>query len=442
MKTSYKLYYGIGPLGSALCLRLLEFSTLYYYVQSAIGLGGVLAGIGNALGKVAIMGSQFGAGALSDRLKNKRFGRRKPFVLSGMPLLAISMILLYVPTYFVAAGDQIPLFLYLSLWVCMAEFWFGWIITPYASWMPELTEPRERVQLSAIWNTTNMIGNAGGVLVGFVFPALMPNWSAIFSIMVVIGLVQATFYIPAMIKIVEPPEKRINIPSIRRELRVVTANSNYMKWLLCQGLLSVGFISIQSLVLGFVQNVLLFSSITDYAMFGGIFLLVIIVSFLFWMKMYSRIGKRKSLAISMIFLSAVLPFSMVIGPDIPLSLFMQGFIYVALVSLGMAGYVLIPTVIMADIAHEDELRSGEARAGIYNGFNSIPLNAFQVFGFLISGILVDQTILPNYAGYHLFGLVLPIFLVLGAVALHWVQVDFDFKKLDKEYKAKREEIKQ
>jgi GPH family glycoside/pentoside/hexuronide:cation symporter len=440
MKTSHKIWYGIGPLGPSLFLRLLEFSTLNYYTVAPILLGGLLAGIGNALGKVAIMFAQFGAGALSDRLKNKRFGRRKPFVLTGMPLFAISMILLYLPTYFVTAGDQLPLFLYLVFWVCMAEFWFGWIMTPYASWLPELSEPGERVQLSSIWNTTSMIGNAAGVLIGFVFAALVsggPDWGAIFWILVVIGLLQAAFYVPAMLRLKEPPEKRINTPSIRREFKVITANHNYLKWLLCQGLLSVAFISIQSLVLGFVKYVLLLSTDMDYITFGATFLLAIILSFLFWMFMYKRIGKKKSLTVAMIFLSAVLPFSMVIGEGIPLSLYTQGFIYVALVSFGMAGYVLIPTVIMADIAHEDELRSGEARAGIYNGFNSIPLNSFQVLGFLISGILVEQTIFPNNSGYRWFGVILPIFLILGAIALHWVMVDFDFSKLQKNAKTRR-----
>ena len=152
MKRSHMVWYGIGPLGAQIALRLVEFAPLNFYETDPLLLFGLFAGIALALSKISIMISQFVSGALSDRLKGTRFGRRKPFVITGVPLLAISMILLFSPTLFLpthdavganyaAASYQIPLFLYMTFAVCMLNFWYGWISTPYQSWMPELTEP-------------------------------------------------------------------------------------------------------------------------------------------------------------------------------------------------------------------------------------------------------------------------------------------------------------
>jgi GPH family glycoside/pentoside/hexuronide:cation symporter len=452
MKRSHKLWYGIGPLGASLGLRLVEFAPLYFYTQEPLLLYGLYAGIALALSKVVIMIAQFGSGALSDRLKGKRFGRRKPFVLTGIWFLALSMILLFAPTYFLPTHDtvpdvttmayQLPLFLYMTFTVCMVNFWYGWLSTPYQAWMPELTEPEERARVSQILNTTNMIGTAIGVIIAFMFPTLVmtKNWNMIIEIMIIGSVLQILFYVPAIITIIEPSEKRIKLPSIRREFKTIIRNRNYVWWFLAQGILSVAFISLNSMVLGFVQYVLGFTTFMDYVAFGGAFIFVIIFSFLIWVAIYKRISKKKSMTIAMLMLAIVFPFSMIIGTgSIPLSTFMQGFIYVALVAFSFAGYVLIPYIIMSDIAHEDELRTGESRAGIYMGFNSIPLNLFQVVGFLISGWLTDTRFFPppeNF-GYRLFGPVLAIFILLGTLVLQKVTMDFDWTKLQKEYAGKR-----
>jgi len=449
MKRSHKLWFGIGPLGAQIGLRLVEFAPIYFYTAPPLYLFGLFAGIAQALSKVVIMFAQFGAGALSDRLKGRRFGRRKPFAITGIPFLALSMILLFSPTYFLPTADtvpgytadsyQIPLFLYMTFCVCMVNFWYGWISTPYQAWMPELTEPEERTKVSTILNVTNMIGTAIGVVISFLLPSLIiaRNWSMILEIMIVASLLQILFYIPAIKALREPAEKRIKIPSIRREMKVITSNTNYLKWILTQGTLSVAIISIQSLVLGFTNYVLHFSGQMDYIIFGLIFIVIAIASFLVWMYLYRKISKKRSLTFAMLVLTIVLPFSMIIGVYIPGSLFIQGAIYVGLVAFNLAGYMLIPYILMSDIAHEDELRTGESRAGIYMGFNSIPLNLFQVVGFMISGILTDVRIFPGNEGYRLFGPVLAVFLFLGVLVLQKVKVDFDFKQLEKEYGAKR-----
>ena len=446
MKTSQKLWYGIGPLGAQAGLRLVEFAPLYFYTEAPLKLMGLYAGIALALSKIVIMVAQFGAGTLSDRIGGKRWGRRKPFVITGTPFLALAMILLFAPTYFLptmtmvpdytAGSYQIPLFLYMTFAVCMVNFWYGWISTPYQAWMPELTEPEERTQISTILNTVNMIGTAMGIAITLMFlPTLITqqNWAMIIEIMIIASLIQILLYVPAVLRLRESADKRIKLLSIRREMKVIAANKNYLLWILTQGTLSVSIISIQSLVLDFMKYILNFTTQMDYIIFGVIFIFVAIFSFLIWMGLYRKLSKKRSLTFAMIFLAIILPFSLIIGSAIPLSLFLQGSVYVGLVAFTLAGYILIPYIIMSDIAQEDELRTGDARAGIYMGFNSIPLNLFQAVGFLISGYLVS---IPGYMGYRYFGPVLAIFLVLGVLVLQKVKVDFDFSKTQRATKTK------
>jgi GPH family glycoside/pentoside/hexuronide:cation symporter len=367
-----------------------------------------------------------------------------------MWFLALSMILLFAPAYFlptaVTVADtttmayQLPLFLYMTLWVCMVNFWYGWLSTPYQAWMPELTEPGERARVSQILNTTNLVGSAIGVAMAFTFPDLIKahNWGMIVEIMLIGSVLTIVFYVPAVIKILEPTEKRIKIPSIRREFNAISSNKNYLKWILAQGILSVAFISINTMVLGFVTYVLLLTG-TWYYVFAVTFVAVIIVSFLLWVFLYRRISRKRSMTFAMIVLAIVLPFSLIIGASgIPLSLFLQGLIYIGLIAFSFAGYVLIPYIIMSDIAHEDELRTGNSRAGIYMGFNSIPLNLFQVVGLFIAGWLTDVRFFTPEQGYRYFGPILALFILLGTLVLQKVTMDFDFAKLQKQYGEKRQ----
>jgi Na+/melibiose symporter-like transporter len=93
---------------------------------------------------------------------------------------------------------------------------------------------------------------------------------------------------------------------------------------------------------------------------------------------------------------------------------------------------------MSDIAHEDELRTGNSRAGIYMGFNSIPLNLFQVVGLLIAGWLTDVRYFTTEQGYRYFGPILALFILLGTLVLQKVTMDFDFTKLEKQFGEKRQ----
>ncbi|HYA22432.1 MAG TPA: hypothetical protein VEG31_04625, partial [Thermoproteota archaeon] len=70
-------------------------------------------------------------------------------------------------------------------------------------------------------------------------------------------------------------------------------------------------------------------------------------------------------------------------------------LFISLFGIGISGWYLLPNPVTADMAQEDEIQGGEARAGSYNGLISIPLNVLQALARFIAGFIAD---LPTVAG--------------------------------------------
>lgn len=60
----------------------------------------------------------------------------------------------------------------------------------------------------------------------------------------------------------------------------------------------------------------------------------------------------------------------------------------------LGGWFLFPSIYYADLAEDDQISTGELKAGIFAGFPSILLNLFQVLATFIIGQL--YRILPDF----------------------------------------------
>ncbi|MFX0210829.1 MAG: MFS transporter, partial [Candidatus Hodarchaeota archaeon] len=92
-----KLSYGIGRLGSSITMDMADLFTGYvYYAFFGLEENAFLAFLGVAFGKIVIAFTSYFSGYISDRTQT-RWGRRRPFVILGAPLLAIAFFFLYSP---------------------------------------------------------------------------------------------------------------------------------------------------------------------------------------------------------------------------------------------------------------------------------------------------------------------------------------------------------
>ena len=418
--------YGIGRLGSSLLLSVFSLASVYVY-WGHFHLDPVLTGWANAIGKIVIAVAGFLMGYISD-VTVTRWGRRKPFVAIGAPLLAISFVLYFTPQYFMATGDQLGLFVYAAIFNSLFHFAYAFLLTPFQSWMPEITGPSERVGLARVQNISNLISNAIGVLLSFALPSLLSNpydWRLL-AILVGLASAEVLLYIPSILLVprglkVAPRSK------IVRELKIVMSNQNYMRWLLTQGLVSVATIMIASVILSYVSTVVGIEGIMGSISFGVVLLMMMVLFFYIWGNLAKKTGKRKALLISNAVLVVVLPWTLVLGQvSLPVPTIVLGYAFIAVGAIGLSGFQLFPYAIIADLVHEDELRTGENRAGMYTGFNSIPLNIFQTLSYLITGYVLSLPMIPGKeytSGLIWWGPVSTVFVILGSLVLMKTNVD-------------------
>ena len=395
MTKSRKLIYAMGRLGSSTLLSLIDLATFWLYLDY-FGLGGILTGVAFAIGKLVIAFFGWYFGYLSDVTVSKRWGRRRPYILAGCLLLAFSTVMLFVPDFFIPIGDQWPLFLYCTFFLSLANLSYGLLSTPYMAWLAEIADADERVEVSAYQNVFSMGAQVVGTLIGFALPTIRTgSISQSFFILSGLGVAEILLYAPAIIKIKEK-ERPIPKPNVRREIEVVLANKNYRNWFIMQGLMSMPTAILASLIMTYLQKVLNVTG-TQFMIVGALMLVVTIILFPVWAIISKRVGKKKPITVSLLILIFSLPLTLVLGQPYLSSIpsLVQGIIFISLFGIGISGWYLLPNPVTADMAQEDEMTGGEARAGSYNGLISIPLNVLQAIARFIAGFIAD---LPLAAG--------------------------------------------
>ncbi|MFW9844775.1 MAG: MFS transporter, partial [Candidatus Thorarchaeota archaeon] len=99
-----KIYFGMARLGPSVMLDMLDLASALFYF-SIQSLPAIYTGTAIAMSYLSIMASELTFGNLSDRLPTKRWGRRKPFIMVGAPLMALSFLLVFNPHLFLTQGD-------------------------------------------------------------------------------------------------------------------------------------------------------------------------------------------------------------------------------------------------------------------------------------------------------------------------------------------------
>lgn len=434
-----KIYYGMGRFGSSLMLNLVSLFTLYVYVKY-FALSGLYSGMAGGLGKLAIAFASWFSGYFCDTTPNNRFGRRRVWVIVFSPFLAFFFIMQFSPQLFVPLGNEFLVFLYLSIFGSGFQACYGLLLTPFQAWMPEVVPVPERIEVSGYQNTANFIGNMLGTGLGFLLPSIIgdpetanilgPAGIILLVCVIIIAGLELVFYLPSIFSVPDPPRENIPPRNPLREFRIVLTNRNYVSWIMVNGIHTIGLTSLATIVLIYIDDVLKFE-VTEYIIFGGGLFGSIILMFIFWGFFSNRFSKNKTYLVSQTFLALVLPLTLIIGQGIiPLALLIQGLIFSLLLAVGMSGYFILPYAIMGDIIERDERDTGETRSGHYTGFFGFPLNIFQAGAVVLTGILVDETILPLVVGQeYTVGLILwgPIcgFFILLATILFYFFVNAD-----------------
>ncbi len=429
-----KIYFGMARFGPSMMLDFISLATTLFYF-SLQDLPGIYTGVSQGISYLVIGLAQLGFGHLSDRTKT-RWGRRKPYILVGAPLMAITFVLVFTPHWFVTQGDVWGLFIYATVTLSLFKVFYGMVTTPLQAWMPELTDPDERPAVSAWQNIANFLAFTIATLATALLAGLSTGWGLpqeVFMILMVIVAVEIIGFVLPVARL-SAEGRFIPQPSFVRELETALKNRDFVGWLVAQGLLSLGFVMITQMAFPYVNDYLRFGT-SDMLLFGLELLAVVFSFFLVWSWDIKHVGKRVTLQAAMLLASFSLPLTLIVTTKV------GGFVVIALVAAAVSGYYLFPYIVYADFAHKDEILTGEGRAGMYTGLPSIPLNICQaasstLMGFLLS--LPESLPVPSHPGefvtlgYQLWGPVAAIFIFLSVIVLHWVDLDPDFERLKRE----------
>jgi GPH family glycoside/pentoside/hexuronide:cation symporter len=430
-----KIYFGMARLGPSIMLDTLDLASALFYFSIQL-LPALYTGSAIALSYLSIMASELTFGNLSDRTPTKRWGRRKPYIMAGAPLMAISFLLVFTPYLFLSEGNVLGLFFYATITMSLFKVFYGMTMTPFQAWMPELTEPEERPAVSSWQNVANFIGFVVGVFGTTLLALLAVGWglpSVILYMILGFIVIQLLGFTPSLLRL-HREGKYIPHPSITKDLGVALRDRDYVGWLVAQGLLSVGIATVVRTAFPYINDYLHFS-VTEFIIFGVELLSVVFVFFIIYQFAIRKRGKRFTLQLSMMLAVISLPFTLVITEPA------EAFMLLAFAGAGVAGYYLFPYIVCADFAHRNEIMTGEGRAGFYTSFPSIPLNGMQALSaFLWGFIFALPEVVPVPGGttfvtqgYLLWGPIAALFIFLSVLVLFKVNIDPDFERLKEEY---------
>jgi len=435
-KSSTKKYvvFGLPRFSTSILIGFADFAlfTLYKlaYLPSAF-----LIGVALALGKLTIACSQFLFGWLSDA-KYTRLGRRKPYLIVLSPILSISFLFLLMPNLMIDVTNLNATFVWLLVWNIIFNISYG-ITSPYGSWMAEQFTSKERPRASQYYNIFAFMGSALMSIFSFIIltdsvnkitinPNIIPP-EFFFNVIIFSLLPILLFYIAVLLI---PTEPHFKIESnIFDNLKVLLKNKNFLLVTVMQGIASVAFIMIGQIILQFTIVVLQFENI-DYYVVAALMMFGVFGFIFLWRRIIQKLGKKKSLLY--IFLTAIIFLPSTLFGAIPMNSYLiYGILFILGLAASLGGWNLLPSIIYADIAEDDQKTTGELKAGIYTGFPSIVLNIFQALGLFLTGVLLD---LPNLGlgysiGYIIWGPVCSLVLICAYLfSRKFIRLDFEWEQ--------------
>lgn len=327
-------------------------------------------------------------GILSDRTRS-RFGRRKPWIMAGLPFLMLGIWMVFAPPFKVTVG-------YAVFWIAVTYIAFNVVDTPYKAWGAELSKTYSGRTRVAGWREGFGIASSMSAL-ALIFFLQRQGMGSTADLMFWLGtsfvVLMPLLFAVGLYFVPEPEVEVISVPRVtwREALSVLVANKPFMRLLGGLIVLMAGAVIGASLHLIVMEKVFnakhLFPVVLAGENVAGL------LSLPFWLWLSKRLGKHRALAfgtLGMALLSFPIPLIDHNRPDL----------YAACIIVrGFAGGALgiLVSAMIADVVDLDTLRTGKARNGLYFAL----VGTLGKFG-LAFGALIGTSI-PALAGFAMTG---------------------------------------
>lgn len=293
-------------------------------------------------------------GVLSDRTRS-RWGRRKPYVFVGAPLLMVTAWMVLVPPVDVTVG-------YAVLWLMLLYLAFTIFDIPFRAWGAELVEGYNgRTRLAGWREGFGMASGLAAMALIVAAPSLGLGSTAdtlfVLATIFVVGTPLVTFLAVRFVPDPRVPPAEGSL-GVLQQLKPLLANKPFL-WLLGGVIiLLAGAIIGASLHLIVMESYFGIRAWFPYILAGEG--LAGLLSAPLWVLLSRRVGKHRAMAVATFLMgafTAVIPF---LGPD-------DDYLYAGtIVVRGLAGggLGLLVAAMLADVVDVDRLSSGQARGGL------------------------------------------------------------------------------
>lgn len=282
-------------------LPLAVYLTPVYADSAGFGLSLAFVGLMLALSRVFDGITDPIIGFLSDRIRT-RWGRRKPFILIGMPIFMLGVWLLWIPPIEFTEVTWLGMTFntgYPYLLGVLVIMYVGATIkdVPYSAWGAELAQGYNERTLVMSWKEAF---NVSGSLIGAMCPAIIVFWGYtkptdnVYFLTIALVIAMPILIFNMLYAVPEHPVEESNTSrlSLRESFRYVWANEPYRVLVIIFLFSTIGSAMTNSLSFFFVKHVLLAGDL--YGFYLAPYFLSQIVAIPLWFKLSSKIGKHRA----------------------------------------------------------------------------------------------------------------------------------------------------
>ena len=311
-------------------------------------------------------------GFASDHLKG-RWGRRKPFLAVGLPVIMLGVAMVFMPRFF--AGDgMVPSYLFLAITVMYLGITL--VFVPYGAWGAELSGVyHERSRITAAREGFVLIGLLVAAAVPFALElvgqrGLVPIMDAMaWSILIVLPLCGLL----VLWRVPEPKDVPVRKTKFMVGLKALISNKPMFYILLIAMIVTGGESFRNALSLFFMRDYMGSPSIGIPYLFYFAAGLVAIPG---WLIAGRKFGKHRAFAVCLMTVAVISTMMYFLNHGDLIAF------YVLFILKGacFGGLQFLPMAMLADVVDVDTSKTGSSRAGVYFAISGSAVKISAMFG--------------------------------------------------------------
>jgi len=428
--TSTIWLFALGQMGWAMLAGLISNWLVYFFQPSQesitagqqlfIPQGNVILGIISIIGLITALGRIFDAftdpwiANLSDKSKNPK-GRRIPFMKKiAIPFSIVTVLVFFSPVQGISSVNILWLLIsLLAFYLCMTIY-----CTPFNALIPVIGhDPKSRIAVSTAISLTFIVGTSLAYMAPVIWGILISSgiervfamritFSCIALVACILMLIPAFTIDEKKLKQVKPSQK-----DAFTSLKSTFKNRNFRSFVYSDVLYFTALTIFQTGLPFFVTSLMGLKESDS----STLFVLMTALSLLWYPvvnKLVPKFGKKKMVITAFIIFAIDYSLTAISGV-IGFGSFGWGVLIVAIASISMAILGILPQAMVADVAEEDSIKSGENRDGMFFAARTFAFKMGQSLAMLIFTGFATMGII----GYRLAAISAAVLCVFSSLVL-------------------------